>query len=329
MRILKWLIAATLVAGVAMPTSVWAQKTTPGQSASRTASGRFAIKEFQTADGLGSSFYGISAIRISNAVADMLTTEMGNAGFDMLERMRLDDVLGEQNLGSSGRVNKATAARTGDITGAQYLLVGTITEWGVKEQKAGLSGLVRGDIGRLGGRKSEARVAINYRVVDATTGKILAVGEAKGSQDNIGLSVSDGWYRGGTFNETEWAQSQIGKATRKAVSGIAKQLKEKYPAAVGAPKTAAIEAGIVSLIGTDTAIIDGGESLGLKTGDTMEIIRFAEVKDKNGAVVYREETKIGTAQVQNVQTSGAKIKITTTESGQKVEAGDTVRVRKN
>lgn len=327
MRILGLLVAATLVMGVTLGTPVQAQNQTPVQNTARTTAGRFAIKDFQTADGLGSSFYGISAIRISNAVADMLTTEMGNAGFDMLERMRIDDVLGEQNLASSGRVNKATGARTGDITGAQYLLVGTITEWGVKEQKAGLSGLVRGDIGRLGGRKAEARVAINYRVVDATTGKILTVGEAKGSQDNFGVTVSDGWYRGGTFNESEWAQSQIGKATRKAVSGIAKQLKEKYPATKGTGKVAAIEAGIVSLIGTDTAIIDGGEALGLKTGDTLEIIRFNEVKDKNGAVVYREETKIGTAQVQNVQASGAKIKITNTESGQKIEAGDIVRVR--
>ncbi|MBC8137884.1 MAG: hypothetical protein H8F28_18550 [Fibrella sp.] len=327
MRIFGVLVATTLVAGMTIATPVQAQNQAPVQNAARITAGRFAIKEFQTADGLGASFFGISAIRISNAVADMLTTEMGNAGFDMLERMRLDDILGEQNLGASGRVNKTTAARTGDITGAQYLLVGTITEWGVKEQKAGLSGFVRGDIGRLGGRKSEARVAINYRVVDATTGKILTVGEAKGSQDNVGISVSDGWYRGGTFNETEWAQSQIGKATRKAVSGIAKQLKEKYPATKGAAKAVAMEAGIVSLIGTDTAIIDGGESLGLKTGDILEIVRFNEVKDKNGAVVYREETKIGTAQVQNVQASGAKIKITVTESGQKVEAGDTVRVR--
>jgi hypothetical protein len=77
-----------------------------------------------------------------------------------------------------------------------------------------------------------------------------------------------------------------------------------------------------------SAVVIGGESLGLTTGDTLEIIRFNEVKDKNGSVVYREETKVGTAQVENVQASGAKIKITAMEFGQKVEAGDTARIRR-
>ncbi|MBC7804839.1 MAG: hypothetical protein H7145_01695 [Akkermansiaceae bacterium] len=68
---------------------------------------------------------------------------------------------------------------------------------------------------------------------------------------------------------------------------------------------------------------------GSENGDTREIFRFNVVKDKSGAVVYREETKVGIAQVQDVQANGAKIKITTTEVGQKIEAGDTVRVRRN
>lgn len=324
--------AAAVALGTMYSVPVWAQNGVPvGQSTARVNAGRFAIKEFKTADGLGATFFGIGAVRISNAVADMLVTEMSGAGFDMLERERIGEVIAEQDFGASGRVKKETAAKIGEIAGAQYLVVGTITEWGVKEQRAGLSGIVRGDLGRLGGRKSEARVAINYRIIDAVTGKVLTTGEAKGSQDNVGIAVQDGWYRGGEFNETEWAQSQIGKATRKAVSSIAKQLKEKYPATKGASAAAAaqvVEGEIVSLVGTDAAIIDRGESAGLKVGDTLEIFRVTEVKDKAGAVVFREENPVGTAQVTSVQASGAKIKITGTSAGSKIAAGDAVRVKR-
>lgn len=66
--------------------------------------------------------------------ADVLRTVLGmtlagalrkSGQFDVVERQQLATILGEQDLGASGRVDEATAAKMGKVLGAQYMLLGT------------------------------------------------------------------------------------------------------------------------------------------------------------------------------------------------------------
>ncbi|HEX9565274.1 MAG TPA: CsgG/HfaB family protein [Gemmatimonadaceae bacterium] len=59
-------------------------------------------------------------------VAGMLLTEMReNRAIELVERHRLREVLAEIQLGQSGDVDPATAARVGKILGAQHMIFGT------------------------------------------------------------------------------------------------------------------------------------------------------------------------------------------------------------
>jgi TolB-like protein len=63
---------------------------------------------------------------LSKGMAEMLiTTLSGNPGVRVVERSQLQRLIDEQNLGSSGRVDKETAVRIGKMVGALHMLKGS------------------------------------------------------------------------------------------------------------------------------------------------------------------------------------------------------------
>jgi curli biogenesis system outer membrane secretion channel CsgG len=58
-------------------------------------------------------------------VQQMLITEFTqNAGLRVVDRSRLKELMAEQDLGASGRVDAETAARLGRLVGARYMITG-------------------------------------------------------------------------------------------------------------------------------------------------------------------------------------------------------------
>ncbi len=69
---------------------------------------------------------------LGKAAADELVTQLFKTGlFSVIERTRLDSLLAEQDLGASGAVDAATAARIGQLLGAQLILMGSITQFSI------------------------------------------------------------------------------------------------------------------------------------------------------------------------------------------------------
>ena len=63
----------------------------------------------------------------------MITTDLGEVpAIVLVERARLKDITAELHLGESGAVDKATAAKIGNLAGASHLLVGSFTVVGGK-----------------------------------------------------------------------------------------------------------------------------------------------------------------------------------------------------
>ena len=61
-------------------------------------------------------------------LSGMLSNELSSSGdFRVVERAKLQNVLEEQNLAASGRIAPGTGAKIGKVTGAQYLVIGTVT----------------------------------------------------------------------------------------------------------------------------------------------------------------------------------------------------------
>src|SRR5450755_134986 len=101
----------------------------------------------------------------------MLSNELSSSGdFHVVERQKMQNVLEEQNLAASGRVASGTGAKIGKLTGAQYLITGTVTAYQENTSSTG-GGLSFKGIG-LGGKSSEAYLAVDLRVINTETGDV-------------------------------------------------------------------------------------------------------------------------------------------------------------
>lgn len=68
---------------------------------------------------------------LGKAVSTMLITELsGRPGMRVIERAQLQDILTEQKLALSGRVDESTAIEIGKLVGAQYVVKGQVTSVG-------------------------------------------------------------------------------------------------------------------------------------------------------------------------------------------------------
>lgn len=99
-----------VLAGLGLPLRSWA---TPEQAVT------LAVLYFD----YGGRDAGLEPLR--QGLAQMLIGDLTSlAGVKVVERDRLQDVLNEQHLGASGKVDARTAARIGKLLGARYLVLG-------------------------------------------------------------------------------------------------------------------------------------------------------------------------------------------------------------
>lgn len=148
-------------------------------------------------------------------LSGMLSNELSSSGdFRVVERSKLGKVLEEQNLAASGRVRSGTGAKMGQVTGADYLVFGTVTSYEENTASTGGGLSFRGI--SLGGKKSEAYLAIDLRVVNATTGEVDYSRTIEGRSSGGGMSV--GLYRGGFGGDLAHEENTpAGKAIRAAL----------------------------------------------------------------------------------------------------------------
>ncbi len=141
--------------------------------------------------------------------------------FTIVERSLLESVLAEQDLAASGRMAPGTAAQMGKLTGAQYLILGTVTSYEESVQGTG-GGISFGPIS-IGGDSEDAYIAVDLRVVDSTTGELVhsRTVEASSSGGGLSLGLSYGMFSGdlGGFEKTP-----AGKAVRACVIEIVEYL---------------------------------------------------------------------------------------------------------
>lgn len=70
---------------------------------------------------------GGNSVNLGKAVSAMLVTEFsGRTGIEVVERKALNDLLQEQRLALSGRVDESSAIEIGKLLGAQYMFYGQV-----------------------------------------------------------------------------------------------------------------------------------------------------------------------------------------------------------
>jgi curli biogenesis system outer membrane secretion channel CsgG len=159
---------------------------------------------------------------VGNDLAGMLTNELAGLGkFKIVERTKLGPVLDEQDLAESGRISKSSGAKIGKLTGAQYLVFATVSAFDTNSRGTG-GGLSFKGIS-VGGKKEEAYIAVDLRVVDTTTGEIEFTRTVEARSSSSGLNL--GLYRGGFGgNLSKHENTPTGKAIRAVIMEISEYL---------------------------------------------------------------------------------------------------------
>jgi curli biogenesis system outer membrane secretion channel CsgG len=135
---------------------------------------------------------------VAQDLSAALANELQATGdLQVVERRNLKEVLSEQELADLGIVRKgpgSSAAKKGHMTGARYLVLGTVTSYQSDvESKASGS-----NFGLLGfgtaNQQAETKddVAIDIRVVDSTTGEVVGSRTVEGRDSNTAEARSSG-----------------------------------------------------------------------------------------------------------------------------------------
>lgn len=137
----------------------------------------------------------LTADAMLHGVRDMLTTALfGSNKFIVLERDDINDVMVEQEFSQSGRVGDATKIPMGKLEGAQLLVVGAITSF-----DAGVGGGAipipiplshNGDFGIVNVSAKRGYVAMDLRIIDVATGRVLNTTAVEGKNWNFGADLA-------------------------------------------------------------------------------------------------------------------------------------------
>jgi curli biogenesis system outer membrane secretion channel CsgG len=173
---------------------------------------------------------------IGAGISDMLVDELVNDGsFRVIERKRLDAIMAEQNLAQSERADPSakTLVQIGKLLGARYVVTGSVTKFGTENSNQRVSGGGWGSrygVGSVGTAKGKANVAVTARIIDTTTGEIMASARGEGTSKRSGLLLAGagGGAAGGMgrieFGSSDFRQTILGEATEVAVKLTAEKL---------------------------------------------------------------------------------------------------------
>jgi len=194
---------------------------------------RIAVARFENKAGNTGRWYSPS---IGDGMADMLTTALFNSGrFIVLERQAIDDVLSEQDLGASGRVRGETAAAIGEIEGAELLVVAAVTEF--SENASGTRGSIGGGrigrvIGGIAGGSSSAHMAIDLRIIDTNTSRVLAATSVEGEARDFDIGGALAGYTGSHAlggSLSSWENTPREKALRQVIGKAVEEVVRRTP----------------------------------------------------------------------------------------------------
>lgn len=257
-------------------------------------------------------------VSLDDGMADQLTDALMQSGqFVVMERQTLGDVMAEQDLANSGRAQKSQSAQTGKLVNAQILVKGTVTEFEDKSMGSD-SGIGFGGF-KIGSKRQEAHVGLIIRLIDTTTGEVLASERCEGKATAGGTSF--GMNVGGVgFGTSGFAKTPLGKAMQMTIDNAVAIIADKLK---GIP----FQARVVKVVNDNEMLISGGEKTGIANGDVFVIYSVGEslVDPVTGEQLGTELEKKGTVKVTKVEEKYAKARAD--GSLKDIKAGDIVRAQ--
>ncbi len=194
-------------------------------------------------------------IGIGEAAADILGTILQKTGrFIIIPQQDVASILGQQAMGASGAVNPATAAKMGKILGLNAMVTGAITAY--SEAEEGSDYLVYKK------KKQIARVTVDYRIVDTTTGIQIVADSGQGVYEKktggaLGLGSKSSY-------DADLRDGALRDALTKAMVNMLPQFESQD------------WSGRVASIKGRTVYLNAGKKTGLKVGDLLMVQELGE-----------------------------------------------------
>ena len=117
-------------------------------------------------------------------------------------------------------------------------------------------------------------------------------------------------------NSREWAESSLGKASRRATEALLKKL-------LG--KDLPIQGAVIAVLDRGDVIVSLGSVDGLRDGDVLEVVRPEETRNSKGSVVWSTERMLGAVRV--VEAQQDRSRAAPVEKELRLAEGDVVRIR--
>lgn len=243
-------------------------------------------------DNVSGSYYGRSAA--STLQSQLETALVQNGRYDVVERSQLNYVLNELGLQRSGLLAAGTAVQLGQLTGADYTVVGRVLSAEAQPFDvllyAGMKGIVK----------------VNVKFIDNRTGTIKFAQVVKGTD-----TVTE--FETQSPNEALLISNAVNNACEKIVDLI---------------RSADPVTGLVADTTRDEVYIDLGLDDGVEVGDKYLVYREGKVirHPRTGEILTVEQEDVGLLRVRDVGRNYAVCEIL--KHWDDIEKGDMVRREK-
>ncbi len=245
--------------------------------------------------------------RLGNVSSDILISVLQNTGrFILVERERLSAIIDEQKLSMSGLVDTSTAVSIGSLAGADAIITGSVTKFGVN--------ITSSDV-LLGDSKTQtANAEVSVRLIDIATGTVVTAETGEGKAVKSYSSFMGIGSTGGYDEALE------GDALKAAIMNVVEKI-------VQSMNKIPWSCHIAKKIDQNTVVIDAGQTSNLPLGTIISVIRRGEeIKSQTtGDILGYSENIVGSLEVTSYfGENGANCKILS-DSG--IAEGDICRIK--
>lgn len=176
---------------------------------------------------------------IGSGLREMLVTAMVNSNrFSVVERQALQALMKEQELAISGAAQAGTGPQRGNIKTADLIVSAAVTEF-EPQASGGAAGIGGGGGvgsgilgGLLGAALNKAHMALDIRIIDASTSEILCSTRVQGQASDISggfmAGFFGGWALGGGLSM--YANTPMEKAIRICIIEAVRYISQTIPA---------------------------------------------------------------------------------------------------
>lgn len=200
---------------------------------------------------------------LGDGMQEILVDRLVASGkFQVIERPELDSVLSELKLQQSGSTRQENRAILGRLKNVQYLVKGTITDFGHVINAGGFLNVANWDIL---GRHSQAVMGMTLYVVDVESGEIICSQHLQESIRTSDVRVQ-AVYKDVALGGSVFYRTPLGKATAHVIDKAVKTVAATVASRPWEPK--------VAMVSPDgSVIVNGGRDRGVAAGQRFEVVQ--------------------------------------------------------